>query len=114
MRNKRIIVSISEQHLWAYENGNLVFDWVISTGIARSPTSPGVFQIRSHEPNAYAAQWNLYMPHFMGVYNPGPNVEVMNGFHGFPTDASGGYLLWTSNRGRPASLRLYSAEPGER
>lgn len=115
IRNKRIVVSISEQHLWAYENGTLVFDWVISTGISRSPTSPGVFQIRSHEPNAYAAQWNLYMPHFMGVYNPGPGAEVMNGFHGFPTDAGGGYLLWTNNLGRPATygcilLSLENAE----
>ncbi len=115
VRNKRIVISLSQQHLWAYENGALVYDWVISTGIARSPTSPGVFQIRSHEPNAYAAQWNLYMPHFMGVYNPGPNAGVMNGFHGFPTDANGGYLLWTSSLGRPATygcilLSLENAE----
>lgn len=115
VRNKRIVLSISQQHLWAYENGVLVYDWVISTGIARSPTSPGVFQIRSHEINAYAAQWNLYMPHFMGVYNPGPNAGVMNGFHGFPTDANGGYLLWTNNLGRPATygcilLSLENAE----
>lgn len=115
VRNKRIIVSISEQHLWAYENGTLKYDWVISTGIARSPTSPGIFQIRSHDENAYAAQWNLYMPHFMGVYNPGPNAGVMNGFHGFPTDASGGYLLWTNNLGTPATygcilLSLENAE----
>lgn len=115
IRNKRIVVSISEQHLWAYENGTLKYDWVISTGIARSPTSPGIFQIRSHEINAYAAQWNLYMPHFMGVYNPGPNAGVMNGFHGFPTDAGGGYLLWTNNLGRPATygcilLSLENAE----
>lgn len=115
IRNKRIVLSISEQQMWAYENGNLVWNWLISTGIARSPTSPGVFQIQSHEINAYASQWNLYMPHFMGVYQPGPGSDVMNGFHGFPTDASGGYLLWTNNLGRPATygcilLSLENAE----
>lgn len=115
VRNKRIVVSIPSQQMWAYENGELLWNWPISTGISRSPTSPGVFQIQSHEINAYAAQWNLYMPHFMGVYNPGPGVEVMNGFHGFPTDANGGYLLWTSNLGRPATygcilLSLENAE----
>jgi lipoprotein-anchoring transpeptidase ErfK/SrfK len=103
VRNKRIVVSIPAQELWAYEDGQLVYNWTISTGIARSPTAPGIFQIQSHDPNAYAAQWNLYMPHFMGVYEPGPNAGVMNGFHGFPTDATGGYLLWTSNLGRPAT-----------
>jgi len=101
--HKRIIISRSQQRMWAYENGQVVFDWPISTGISSSPTAPGVFQVQSHEINAYAEQWNLYMPHFVGFYHPGPNVEVMNGFHGFPTSASGGYLLWTNNLGRPAT-----------
>jgi len=115
VRNKRIVVSISEQAMWAYENGDLKWNWVVSTGITRSPTSPGIFQIRSHEINAFGGQWNLYMPHFMGVYEPGPNAGVMNGFHGFPTDASGGYLLWTNSLGSPATygcilLSLENAE----
>jgi len=103
VRHKRIVISISSQEMWAYENGNLVYNWRVSTGIARSPTSSGVFQIQSHELNAYASQWNLYMPHFMGVYQPGPGADVMNGFHGFPTDANGGYLLWENSLGRPAT-----------
>ena len=89
--------------MWASENGQVVFEWPVSTGIASSPTAPGVFQVQSHELNAYGEQWNLYMPHFVGFYHPGPNVEVMNGFHGFPTSATGGYLLWTGDLGRPAT-----------
>lgn len=101
--HKRIVISRAEQRMWAYENGQTVFQWPVSTGIASSPTAPGVFQVQSHELNAYGEQWNLYMPHFVGFYHPGPNVEVMNGFHGFPTSATGGYLLWTSDLGRPAT-----------
>lgn len=100
---KRIIISRAEQRMWASENGQVVFEWPVSTGIASSPTAPGVFQVQSHELNAYGEQWNLYMPHFVGFYHPGPNVEVMNGFHGFPTSATGGYLLWTGDLGRPAT-----------
>jgi len=112
--HKRIIVSRGQQHLWAYENGQVVFDWVISTGLLDSPTAPGIFQVQTHEVNAYAQQWNLYMPHFIGFYHPGPNVDVMNGFHGFPT-RGGGYLLWTNSLGRPATygcvlLSLENAE----
>lgn len=112
--SKRILISRSQQHMWAYENGQVVFDWVISTGIASSPTAIGVFQVQSHELNAYADQWNLYMPHFIGFYHPGPNVDVMNGFHGFPT-RGGGYLLWTDSLGGPATygcvlLSLENAE----
>ncbi|MEB2287384.1 MAG: L,D-transpeptidase family protein [Anaerolineae bacterium] len=100
--HKRIVVSRSQQHLWAYENGQVVFDWVISTGLPTSPTALGVFQVQTHDPNAYADQWNLYMPHFMGFYHPGPNMDLWNGFHGFPT-RGGGYLLWTGDLGRPVT-----------
>jgi LysM repeat protein len=98
--NKRIIISISEQHLWAYQDGQLVYDFVISTGIDRSPTQPGVFQIQSHELNAYASVWDLWMPHFMGIYEAWPGF--MNGLHGLPT-LSSGVRLWANVLGRPAS-----------
>lgn len=112
--HKRIVISRGQQHLWAYENGQVVFDWVISTGLPSSPTALGVFQVQSHEENAYAQQWNLYMPHFMGFYHPGPNMDLMNGFHGFPT-RGGGYLLWTGDLGHPVTygcvlLSLENAE----
>jgi len=102
IENKRIVVSISEQKMWAYENGVVKWEWPVSTGIASSPTSPGVFQIQSHEPNAYAANWNLGMPYFMGIYRPVPASDFMNGFHGFPT-RNGSQILWTSSLGRPVT-----------
>jgi LysM repeat protein len=96
--NKRLIVSISQQKMWAYENGSLLWEWLASTGIAESPTSPGVFQIQTHETNAYAGNWDLWMPYFMGIYQPVPTSDFMNGFHGFPT-RDGQNLLWTSSLG---------------
>jgi LysM repeat protein len=95
---KRIEVSISQQRVRVYENDQLKWDWLASTGIASSPTWPGVYQIISHEPNAYAANWNLWMPHFLGVYRPIPGQAFTNGFHGFPT-RGGSQLLWTNNLG---------------
>lgn len=96
--NKRIVVSISQQRTYVYENDTLIYDWVASTGIHDSPTWTGVYQILSHEPNAYAGNWDLYMPHFMGVYQPVPGSLFTNGFHGFPT-RGGGQLLWENNLG---------------
>ncbi len=95
---KRIIVSMSEQRARVYENGQLKWDWPASTGIDSSPTAPGVFQIQSHEPNAYAGNWNLWMPSFMGIYRPVPTSDFMNGFHGFPTRGQA-QLLWTGDLG---------------
>jgi lipoprotein-anchoring transpeptidase ErfK/SrfK len=94
--DKRIEVSISQQRTRVYENGQMIWDWAASTGIASSPTWTGVYQILSHEPNAYAANWDLYMPNFMGVYQPVPGSDFTNGFHGFPT-RGGGQLLWENS-----------------
>lgn len=102
VENKRIVVSIAEQRMWAYENGELRWEWVVSTGIASSPTAPGVFQVQSHEENAYAGNWDLWMPHFLGIYRPAPQVDFMNGFHGFPT-RNGTTLLWTGDLGHPVT-----------
>ncbi len=99
VENKRIVVSISQQRMWAYEDGALKWEWAASTGIDDSPTSPGIFQIQSHEPNAYAGNWDLWMPHFMGIYRPVPTSDFMNGFHGFPTRGNS-QLLWTGDLGR--------------
>jgi len=96
---KRIVVSISGQNVKVYENDQLKWDWAASTGIPDSPTWTGIYQIQSHVDNAYAANWNLYMPNFMGVYQPVPGADFTNGFHGFPT-RGGGQLLWENSLGR--------------
>lgn len=96
--DKRIVVSISRQRAWVYENAALKWEWPVSTGINSSPTWPGIYQIISHVDNAYAANWNLWMPNFMGVYRPIPGADFTNGFHGFPT-RGGSQLLWTNSLG---------------
>jgi LysM repeat protein len=98
--HKRIILSISQQRLWAYQDGKLLSEHIISTGIDRSPTQPGVFQVQTHEINAYASVWDLYMPNFLGIYEAWPGF--MNGIHGLPT-LSNGQRLWANILGRPAS-----------
>ena len=103
IENKRIVISLSGQWMWAYENGALLWEWPVSTGIPSSPTAPGVFQVQSHDPNAYAASWDLWMPYFIGIYRPVPTSNFMNGFHGFPT-RDGASLLWTGDLGRPVTF----------
>jgi LysM repeat protein len=97
---KRIVISISDQRLWAYQDGELLSEHVISTGIDRSPTQPGIFQVRTHELSAYASLWDLTMPHFIGIYEAWPGF--MNGIHGLPT-LSSGQRLWANVLGKPAS-----------
>jgi lipoprotein-anchoring transpeptidase ErfK/SrfK len=96
--SRRIVIDISDQHLYAYDGETLTHDFLCSTGIASSPTMPGTFQILSKEENAYASSWNLWMPHFMGVYHSGP--DFTNGIHGMPL-RDGQQIRWAL--GSPAS-----------
>lgn len=97
---KRIVIGITEQRMWVFEDGNLYREYIISTGISSSPTLPGIFQVMTHELNAYASIWDLYMPHFMGIYYATP--DLLNGIHGLPL-LSSGRRLWADVLGRPAS-----------
>jgi len=98
--NKRIHISIKKQQLKVYEDGELLSKHLISTGIDRSPTQPGIFQVQSHQKNAYASVWDLNMPNFLGIYESWPGF--MNGIHGLPTLANG-TRLWANILGKPAS-----------
>jgi LysM repeat protein len=98
--NKRIVISISEQRMWLLQDGEPLFEHIVSTGISNSPTMPGVFQVKSRYINAYASNWDLYMPHFLGIYHATPNL--LNGIHGLPL-LSNGVRLWADVLGSPAS-----------
>lgn len=99
--NKRMVVDIGDQRLVIYQDEQVLNTFVISTGIDRSPTQPGVFQVQTRVENAYASIWDLWMPDFLGIYEAWPGF--MNGFHGLPT-LSSGVTLWADVLGRPASF----------
>jgi LysM repeat protein len=97
---KCIVIDLSEQHLYAYQNGALVYSFVISSGKAGSRTRAGSFSILDKYPNAYASTWDLQMPYFMGIYWSG---SLENGIHALPI-LSNGQTLWGGYLGTPASF----------
>jgi len=97
---KKIVISISQQHLWAYNGDRVVYSFVASTGLATSPTKPGTFQVLDKIPNAYASTWNLQMPYWLGIYHVG---SMENGIHALPI-LSNGQRLWSGYLGRPVSF----------
>lgn len=98
--DKRIVIDISAQHMTVYEDGQVWASYVVSTGMDDSPTMTGIFQVQTHELDAYASNWDLYMPHFLGIYEAWSGY--MNGIHGLPL-LSSGERLWASALGTPAS-----------
>jgi LysM repeat protein len=96
---KRIVVNLSEQHLYAYQGDRLVYSFVASSGAAPSYTKTGEFRVQSKVPNAYGAAWNIWMPHWLGIYYAG---STENGIHALPI-LPNGQTLWAGYLGRPVS-----------
>ncbi|MCA2000996.1 MAG: L,D-transpeptidase [Chloroflexi bacterium] len=108
--NKSILVDISEQHMYVYEDGALINDFVASTGMNNS-TRAGTFNVLDKIPNAYGATWNIWMPYWLGIYWSG-NME--NGIHALPILPNGA-TLWAGYLGAPitygcVALGTYEAE----
>ena len=98
--NKEIVVDISEQRAYVYENGVLLYQFIVSTGEPGRDTAPGHYQILDKIPVAYASTWDLDMPYWMGIYWAGP---LENGFHALPTVRHTGYTLWDGYLGQRVS-----------
>jgi LysM repeat protein len=96
---KRIVVDKSEQRAYVYQNGELLWTFVVSTGMPGSETWNGTFTVRSKIPEAYAYNWALRMPYWLGFYHTG---YLENGFHALPIMSSGA-ILWDGYLGTPVS-----------
>ena len=96
---KRVVVDISEQHLYAYAGDQLVYSFVASTGAAPTYTRTGQFYVQSKIPNAYGSSWDIWMPHWLGIYWAGGSE---NGIHALPILPNGG-TLWAGYLGTPIS-----------
>ena len=96
---KSIIVDVSEQRTYVYDNGVMQQAFVVSTGLPGQETRRGRFQIQNKIPVGYAATWDLQMPYWLGFYWAGP---LQNGFHALPI-LSNGIRLWEGLLGSPAS-----------
>jgi len=95
---KLIVVSISQQHVYAYQGSTLVYSFVASTGSGNS-TRTGTFSILDKIPKAYASTWNFWMPDWMGIYYAG---DLEDGFHSLPI-LPDGERIWGDSLGTPVT-----------
>lgn len=98
--NKRVVVDISDQRTYVYENDEVAFEFIVSTGEPGRDTATGEFEIQSKIPMAYASTWNLDMPFWLGIYWAGP---LENGFHAVPTVRHTGETMWDGYLGQRVS-----------
>ncbi|MEW6284677.1 MAG: L,D-transpeptidase [Chloroflexota bacterium] len=96
--SKYILVDISEQHMYVYEDDVLIYSFVASTGM-NNATRVGTFAVQSKIPNAYGSTWDIWMPNWLGIYWAG---GLENGIHALPILPNGA-TLWEGYLGRPVS-----------
>lgn len=97
---KKIVVDISEQRMYVYEGGVLIYKWVCSTGVPGRDTRTGVFAVQSKIPEAYSSVWRLRMPYWLGIYWAGASE---NGIHALPINPDG-TILWAGFLGHKVSF----------
>jgi LysM repeat protein len=97
---KRIVVDLSEQRMYVYQNGQLRWNWVVSTGRPGQETAVGHYKVLNKLPNAYAYTWGLQMPYWLGIYWAG---HLQNGIHALPIQ-SNGQRLWAGYLGQRVSF----------
>jgi lipoprotein-anchoring transpeptidase ErfK/SrfK len=104
---KVIVVSLAQQHLWAYENGRVVLSTPVTTGAPGTPTLPGDFRIMSrHTPFLFVSPWPAGHPNW---YEPSWTTYSM-------LYADGGYYIhdspWRLDYG-PGTTTWHQGSDGE-
>ncbi len=106
---KTILVDLSDQRVYAYNGGKLVFNFIASTG-RNHLTRPGHYKILNKIPNAYSAPWGFWMPNWMGIYYAGYNLQ--NGFHSLPV-LPNGTKIWGNKIGTPVTYGCVVLMPND-
>ncbi len=107
---KRIEIDLPKQRMYVFEYNTQVYTFTVSTGISRTPTIPGQFQILFKEEAAFAKRWQLDMPYFMGVYEE--DEGFFNGIHELPITHYGTRLS-RGVLGYPASFGCIIMDEGD-
>jgi LysM repeat protein len=97
--SNRIVIDLSAQRMYVYQGGQLLWNWVVSTGRPGQETAVGHYKVLNKIPNAYAYTWSLQMPYWLGIYWAG---SLQNGIHALPI-MSNGQILWDGYLGRRVS-----------
>ena len=96
MPEKYIKVDLSEQKLYAYEDGQLKYEFIASTGRAGLDTPVGTHKIYNKYSVAYSAPYQLFMDNWMAISQDG-----LFGIHALPywiSKSQGGKRVYEGNQ----------------
>ena len=94
---KRIVIDLSEQKLYMYENQDAIGEFLVSTGKPGYATPVGEFAIYNRFERAWSGAYGLWMPFWMAV-----TADGKFGIHELP-EWPGGYKEGVDHLGIPVS-----------
>ena len=103
---KRIVVSVSQQRVFAFQGSQQVYQFVASTGIGNN-TPLGHFTILDKIPDAFSYSYNFRMPFWMGFTWVG---GLEDGFHSLPVLPNGSQI-WGNALGTPVTYGCVVLSP---
>lgn len=93
---KYIEINLTKQTLTAWQNGNIIEQYRISSGKASTPTPTGTFYVISKEINHWSNTFHLYMPYSLKFSNLGYYIHELPYW-------PGGYREGVNHLGIPVS-----------
>jgi len=94
---KKIVIDLSEQKLYLYENNKIVGEYLVSTGKPGMETPTGKFKIYTKNKKQWSKMASLWMPYWMMIE---PTKGI--GIHELP-EWPNGYKEGLNHLGKPVS-----------
>jgi len=66
---KLVLVDLSEQKLYLYNNNDLIKDFIVSSGAPETPTPQGEFKIYGKSPLIWSVLYEQYLPYALRFYD---------------------------------------------
>ena len=68
---KSVIISLTDQQMWVFEDDTIVQKFPVSTGRPGHPTPTGDYSVHSRSPRAYSRRYECYMLQWMAITSDG-------------------------------------------
>lgn len=68
---RKVIISLADQRMWIYEDGEVLHRFLVSTGIPGHRTPTGNYSVRSQAARAYSNKYECFMPHWSAITSDG-------------------------------------------
>lgn len=95
---QRILISLVDQRMWVFGNGEIIQRFLVSTGVPGHRTPTGNYSVRNQWTRAYSHKYDAWMLNWMGI--------TPDGMYGMHALAGNSYLRYLGSVASHGCIRL--------